>query len=287
MKILYLTKGDHVDYQNDCVLIGLKELFEYDVIDLNKQLHNYTSYDAEKAKTLYGRGMTVTRVLPDLEIDRTDITSKIKNKYFDLIVYGSIWRCSDHLDKILEYYSPNQIIAIDGEDETGIHPCYQKGLHYFKRELIYTAPRLHSISFAIPTSKVSFNKGRKAKDIAFINPLDRSTYIYNNEADYYNDYRTSYFGITLKKAGWDCMRHYEIIGNGCLPQFLNIEQCPPLTMVNFPKQECKEINAALADKENASGVYERYVDIFEDFLYNYGTTKAVAQNLLKTWNDTK
>ena len=90
MKILYLTKGDHVDYQNDAVLIGLKELFGADVVDYNKQEHNYTTYDAEKASKLYGMGMTVTRVLPDLEVDRTDITSKIKNKYFDYIVYGSI-----------------------------------------------------------------------------------------------------------------------------------------------------------------------------------------------------
>ena len=37
MKILYLTKGDHVDYQNDALLIGLKELFGADVLDLNKQ----------------------------------------------------------------------------------------------------------------------------------------------------------------------------------------------------------------------------------------------------------
>ena len=50
MKILYLTKGDHVDYQNDCLLIGLKELYGVDIIDYNKQLHNYDSYNEEEAK---------------------------------------------------------------------------------------------------------------------------------------------------------------------------------------------------------------------------------------------
>jgi hypothetical protein len=29
-----------------------------------------------------------------------------------------------------------------------------------------------------------------------------------------------------KKGGWDCLRHYEIIGNGCMPYFENIEKCP-------------------------------------------------------------
>ena len=104
MKILYLTKGDHVDYQNDCLLIGLKELFGASVVDYNKQSHNYITYNEQAAKKLYGKGMSVSRVLPDLEVDRTDITSKIKNKYFDYIVYGSIWRCSDYINKILQTF---------------------------------------------------------------------------------------------------------------------------------------------------------------------------------------
>lgn len=87
MKVLYLSKGDHVDYQDDCLFIGLRELFGEEVVDYNKRSHNYVSYPEQEAKKLYGMGMTVTRVLPELEVDRTDITSKIKNKYFDYIVY--------------------------------------------------------------------------------------------------------------------------------------------------------------------------------------------------------
>ena len=66
MRILYITRGDHVDYQNDCLLIGLKELFGSDVVDVNKQHHNYDSFPAEYANRMYGRGFTLTRVLPDL-----------------------------------------------------------------------------------------------------------------------------------------------------------------------------------------------------------------------------
>jgi hypothetical protein len=79
--------------------------------------------------------MTVTRVLPDLEVDRTDITSKIKNRYFDFIVYGSIWRCDDYIQKILQYYPKNQVIAVDGEDETNIHKNFDLGILYFKRKI--------------------------------------------------------------------------------------------------------------------------------------------------------
>ena len=261
MKILYLTKGDHVDYQNDCTLIGLKELFGSDVVDYNKQHHNYDTYDVQEAKKLYGMGMSVTRVLPDLTVDRTDITSKIKNKYFDYIVYGSIWRCNDHINEILKYYPPNKIIVIDGEDETNIHNVFNLGVNYFKRELIYTHEKLLPISFAIPTSKVNFNKN-KIKDFSYITPRDTKTYIYNNEKDYYNDYNEARFGVTIKKAGWDCMRHYEILANGCIPHFLDISKCPDSIMVNFPKKLCLEVNNLL-QTNTAADVYNDYKEKFE------------------------
>ena len=215
MKILYVSKGDHVDYQDDCLCIGLKELFGADVVDINKRAHLYTSYLHDAAKNLYGKGMTVTRVLPDIEVDRTDIGSKIKNKYFDFVVYGSIWRSSGDIDKVLEYYPKHKVIAVDGEDEQNIHQVHKLGIPYFKRELVHNNPTLFPIAFAAPTNKGlgGFNTN-KIKDFSYITPLDRRTYIYNTEKEYYNDYAESRFGVTLKKAGWDCLRHYEIIAAG-------------------------------------------------------------------------
>ena len=280
MKILYLTKGDHVDYQDDCLLIGLRELHGADVVDYNKREHNYDTYDKQAAKSLYGMGMSVSRVLPDIEIDRTDITSKIKNKYFDYVVYGSIWRCSDYVDKILEYYPKNKVIAVDGEDETNIHKVFDLGIQYFKRELIHNHERLFPISFAIPTCKVNFNKD-KIKDFSYITPLNRKTYIYNNEEDYYKDYNEARLGVTAKKAGWDCMRHYEILTNGCLPYFIDIEKCPTQTMVHFPKELCAELVTQMTTK-SASVVYENLVDKFEQHVINNNTTKALANYFIKT-----
>jgi hypothetical protein len=275
MKILYLTKGDHVDYQNDCLLIGLKELFGPDVVDYNKQYHNYITYDEQAAKKLYGMGMSVTRILPDLEVDRTDITAKIKNKYFDYIIYGSIWRCNDYIQTILEYYPSHKVIAIDGEDETNIHKVFDLGILYFKRELQHSHKRLLPISFAIPTSKINFVKN-KTRDIAICNPADRSTYIYKNEKDYYEGYQESRIGITMKKAGWDCMRHYEILANGCLPYFINIDKCPELTMTTFPKQLC--INLINESKRiDAPTLYNNFAHEFESHFLKYNTTKALAK----------
>lgn len=95
---------------------------------------------------------------------------------------------------------------------------------------------LHSISFSIPEEKIvpiasiSSLIGKKTKILSSLIPGNIKTYIYNTEEDYYNEYRKSFFATTTKKAGWDCMRHYEIIANGCIPYFPNIEQCPYRTM---------------------------------------------------------
>lgn len=275
MKILYLTKGDHVDYQDDCLFIGLRELYGSDVVDYNKRSHNYTSYDEEAAKKLYGMGMSVTRILPDIDVDRTDITSKIKNKYYDLIVYGSIWRCCDYIDKILEYYPANRIVAVDGEDETSIHNCFRLGIPYFKRELVHQHELLFPISFSIPTNKVNFVK-TKTRSFAICDPRDRSTYIYKNEVDYYKGYQESCFGVTMRKAGWDCMRHYEILANGCIPNFINLNQCPTQTMTSFPKQLCTTINNELHKGTDAFTLYNIYADKLADHLIKNNTTKAEA-----------
>ena len=36
-------------------------------------------------------------------------------------------------------------------------------------------------------------------------------------------YSNSIFAITNKKLGWDCLRHYEILMNGCVPLYLDIK----------------------------------------------------------------
>lgn len=283
MKILYLTKGDHIDYQNDCLLIGLKELYGSDVVDFNKQHHIYDTYNQDATNLLYGKGMTVTRVLPDLDVDRTDITSKIRNKYFDLIVYGSIWRCNDHIQKILESYNKNKIIVIDGEDETNIHETYNLGIIYFKRELIYKKDRLFPISFAIPTNKLDFTTS-KTKDFSFITPLNKDTYIYIKEEDYYNDYKEARLGVTLKKAGWDCMRHYEILANGCLPYFVDISKCPEQTMTTFPKHLCIELKELLKTRSSEQ-VYSELSPKFQQHVQHNNTTQALAKYFLTKINN--
>ena len=44
------------------------------------------------------------------------------------------------------------------------------------------------------------------------------------------------FGVTRKKAGWDCMRHIEIMASGCVPFFVDLKYLPRRTMQFYPKK---------------------------------------------------
>ena len=61
------------------------------------------------------------------------------------------------------------------------------------------------------------SKIRKVYDMAPMVPGDVKTYIYDKEDEYNNMYRSSKYAITEKKNEWDCLLHYEILGNKCIP----------------------------------------------------------------------
>ena len=58
---------------------------------------------------------------------------------------------------------------------------------------------------------------------------------------YYGEYANSTLAITHKKGGWDCFRHLEIIGAGCVPLFLDVEKIPKYTMIHYPKELFKVV----------------------------------------------
>ena len=132
---------------------------------------------------------------------------------------------------------------------------------------------LHQITFSIPTEKICKTYNLKTKILSNLIPGNTSTYIYNNEEDYYNEYKTSYFAITSKKGGWDCMRHYEILANGCIPYFLNIENCPKNTMSLLPKELFIQSNILYEDKFKNKNINELKKEEINE--YNIITKKNI------------
>jgi hypothetical protein len=152
---------------------------------------------------------------------------------------------------------------------------------------------IHPITFSFPEEKIIDKMPAKVKVLSSLIPGDMKTYIYNTEAEYYDEYRKSMFAITTKKAGWDCMRHYEIIANGCIPYFVNIEDCPSTTMALLPKDLIREGNGlylslkdkaisefSLSDMDACASLVERLLFYIRSNL----TTTAIARYILKESN---
>ena len=251
MKILFISSSNVKqnsrlnDYMHDIVLHGLREIYGNSVIDYPGVWYMYRdevkkrNYDVSN---LWGKGFTLYNLLSNYQqIDRTDIENKIKANYFDFIIFGSIDKAQLFFDKAIN--SKSKIIFVDGNDSPFINEqITDKGV-YFKRELISdNIKNVYPINFAIPKEKIIHTINSKPLNIlAPLIPGKYSTYIYENEQDYYQSYQNSVFALTYKKMGWDSLRHYEILMNGCIPLFLNIDKCPEKILTNLPKKLLSEI----------------------------------------------
>lgn|GEM_PF-362371 len=94
---------------------------------------------------------------------------------------------------------------------------------------------LRPISFSIPVDKIVSDTSVKTKlfpkhivdcEVAENVSGSVTSYAFASEAEYYADLQASKFGITTKRSGWDCLRHYEIAANGAVPCFRDLDKKP-------------------------------------------------------------
>ena len=245
MKILYLSGATGADYQCDLCFHGLRSLLGENCVDVNKLEFMYQGWPHPPFHSLYA-------LLPNIEVDRGDVEAKIKSRYFDAVVYGSIHRCNAHLQLVLDAYPRERIVFIDGEDDGNIHHMVGRGW-YFKRELDSAHPDILPIQFGVPKEKIRpIDLSRKTRLMAHCDPRDRSTMVYyDSESRYYDQYSDAWFGYTMRKGGWDCMRHHEIIAAGCLPYFEDFDNCPTGTLHTFNRKDFA--NARMLHSKNLNG----------------------------------
>ena len=97
--------------------------------------------------------------------------------------------------------------------------------------------RYRPIAFAYPSAKAEQYRWcrtvPKERDFSEIVP-GQTAYAFTDEKEYMGAYAKCYYAITMKKGGWDCLRHYEILAAGCIPYFIDLHLLPDGTMHNFP-----------------------------------------------------
>ena len=94
---------------------------------------------------------------------------------------------------------------------------------------------LRTTAFSIPEEKIVDVLPEKTKQFPrhIVDPEVQNrvagsslAYAFADEQSYYSDLRESKFGITTRRAGWDCLRHYELAANGCVPCFRSLDEKP-------------------------------------------------------------
>ena len=319
MKILYVTDfqtislqtGGYIsDYLNDLTFHGLKQLYGKDVTALIPPIHLYKEnqggvynhmFQTDDVERHFWGGMTSFYLLnkdyDPIVLEGTikerkewfdSIRDRIVSKEFDLIIWGSARRCLHLFKDAKKIYPKEQLILLDGNDDTQLLDLADQGYPYFKRELsdYSNLPfNIKPITFSYPEEKIGRRTKNKTQKRGTVIPGDEKTYIFRGdgysfdlEKKYYKDYNKSYFGLTEKKAGWDCMRHYEIMGNYCLPYFPDLAFCPENTLYNFPKELIIEGNR-LMHSFNETKYYSLLEEMFKYFKKHL-TTKAVAKELI-------
>lgn len=114
-------------------------------------------------------------------------------------------------------------------------------------------------------------------------------YIFEDEESYYKEYGTSIFAYTYRKGGWESMRHYEILCNGAIPYFIDIDKMPPYTMTRFPKDIIKNVMALPGINPIAGSFDHQKIDVqclhdvrktLLEYCHQNLTTKALAKYFL-------
>ena len=159
---------------------------------------------------------------------------------------------------------------------SAIFSTYAHSCHFDKDAYI------HPFSYGIPDELIVNAVPEKLQEFAPIIPGKIATYIYKvgQETDYYASYQRARFGYTSKKCGWDVLRHYEILANGCIP-VMDFTGCPAETMAVFPKELITEANTALlpyTDEKNA--LYDTYVTKLLEHTRKYLSCSALAKSFL-------
>ena len=262
LRILVLT-DDREDYLADGLLHGLRQLPGLEVVDYPRKECMYEGGRQCKVAPEFGvrgGGFSLYGFLtePHGGIDRSFIWQRLAAGWFDAVLIGNVWRQWGFLLQWRELFAAQPLLLLDGDDDQRLYPrsgtrLRQFGIgtgltnllelpstHMFKRELTNRSRKwglrlnVHPLAFSIPESLISLKLPNKSQlfpshivDRDLSNKLGASAnYVFADEQSYRSDLASSRFGITTRRAGWDCLRHYEIAAAGAVICFRDLAQKP-------------------------------------------------------------
>jgi len=312
LRILFITtqnptkQGDLLEVS---LLHGLRTVLGEDCVDYPRKKIMYHDFSDTPKDTLHGRGFSLLTT-PIQDIEDRDI---FKQK-FDYVIYGDghMYGEVPEIEGVNELADGN-VWIIDGHDLYGSAPrmiSYNDEVvigsqftNCFKRELIESDDEsVYPTGFGIPEERIRevdfsikdqlYQKTAPSYSL-FEDAADMgggfSHHKFTVEDDYYNDLSRSWFGLTCKKGGWDCLRHYEIIAAGSLLLFRDYHNKPRLCSpqelpcyVYSSKEQLYSLMSELVVENRPTYKYLRMLEKQREWLYNVGTTSARANSILNT-----
>jgi hypothetical protein len=104
-------------------------------------------------------------------------------------------------------------------------------------------------------------------------------YSFTDEEAYRATYADAIWGVTHRKAGWDCFRHMEILGAGATPLMLDAARIPRFAMTHYPKTALARLSE-YQQKEPGAIPDLATRQALRDYASTYLTSKAMARYLL-------
>lgn len=120
VRVLFLTPPTP-DYLAHGVLHGLRTLLGDGVVGTPKPAHLYAGAPDRAAKE-YGRGFTMSRLLPEIEIERPFPQQALDQRNWDLVVVGSPWHAVDVLRRAVRLHPLTPVVVLDGHDRSHVFP---------------------------------------------------------------------------------------------------------------------------------------------------------------------
>lgn len=137
---------------------------------------------------------------------------------------------------------------------------------------------VYPLNFSFPTAHVaSFPAGARPHFLSTTYPGEPHSF--TQWSGYLDEYRSSYFGLSTKKGGWDTFRHLEIMFSGAIPLMPGLELSHRYSLAHYPKNALATILRSLIEEGPAlpDEATQRYLS---QWARENLTTQAMAQYLV-------
>ena len=135
---------------------------------------------------------------------------------------------------------------------------------------------LWPISFSFPDSW----SGRTTTPDRLLSPITPGyPYSFTDPDEYLRSYGTAHWGITHRKAGWDCFRHVEILASGAVPLMPDAADIPRFSMVHYPRRAMAQAARLAVERGGAPDAVTRAA--FQSYFDRHLTCEAMARYLVQ------